>query len=491
MTTPFLIADAAEVAIMSPLAEAAFGSYDLQVPEGIDIEDIHDFEAPGNELGYVARLSPQRATGIARRFIRADVAVTAKDDTDPDVIPESDVDRVLSEAESRVESEFFLESDITKAGLGAWVPYVDFNVGDIVNVRIFDIWVTLPVTRIEPIISEGDVVDWRVHVGGQLLSDDQAREVENATIQKELIQDRRDLAGIDAKATRAVKESGEAKAEASDAQSAAESADGKAEQAKDGAVEVDESTAEALQAETENILNQLREQQEDLARIQSESVNVLMATKAGATWPGVEIVAGINPGTTWGFNAPDSRGALVHAEHYRKGEASPNAQVKFKENLLPPTPGGWFIDAADDEYIRLTWAKPSAFQRGISELSTSGFSPERGEWVTVDGLGVTAGNAASNGLLTVKVRWNAASRSAQYGIRLLVDGVVTGQRISTKIGPLSFLGDGTVTQTINVPNISVPAGRRVDVQVMSGAIASSARRVSRVELSGSWIETAA
>ncbi|MDN6738415.1 MAG: hypothetical protein L0L68_10660, partial [Corynebacterium sp.] len=50
---------------------------------------------------------------------------------------------------------------------------------------------------------EGDVVDWRVHVGGQLLSDDQAREVENATIQKELIQDRRDLAGIDAKATQA------------------------------------------------------------------------------------------------------------------------------------------------------------------------------------------------------------------------------------------------------------------------------------------------
>lgn len=207
---------------MSPLAEAAFGSYDLQVPEGIDIEDIHDFEAPGNELGYVARLSPQRATGIARRFIRADVSVTAKDDTDPDVIPESDVDRVLSEAESRVESEFFLESVITKAGLGASVPYVNFNVGDIVNVRIFDIWVTLPVTRIEPIISEGDVVDWRVHVGGQLLSDDQAREVENATIQKELIQDRRDLAGIDAKATQAKDTADSAKTVADEAKQGTE-----------------------------------------------------------------------------------------------------------------------------------------------------------------------------------------------------------------------------------------------------------------------------
>ena len=59
MTTaaiPYLVADAAHVTIMRPLASTAFGRYSLQVPDGIDIEDIHDFAAPGNELGYVGSL---------------------------------------------------------------------------------------------------------------------------------------------------------------------------------------------------------------------------------------------------------------------------------------------------------------------------------------------------------------------------------------------------------------------------------------------------
>ena len=726
MTTPFLIADAAEVAIMSPLAEAAFGSYDLQVPEGIDIEDIHDFEAPGNELGYVARLSPQRATGIARRFIRADVAVNAKDDTDPDVIPESDVDRVLSEAESRVESEFFLESDITKAGLGAWIPYVDFNVGDIVNVRIFDIWVKLPVTRIEPIISEGDVVDWRVHVGGQLLSDDQAREVENATIQKELIQDRRDLAGIDAKATRAVKDAESAldavndadgviqglvknaayysqlshqvsaqsvahsavsieyseeshkysqksqehseasfahsdaariysdaansasqqskqysqqvqdlrpviEQAASDAQTASEqssqhSADSQtaseqssihsqaatdaaelsqeslrlAELARDAAetsrrdaeskrdeaeharragfaamtaasaamAQAEQSRAEAeesrrlaeneraaaedqrrlaetarsgaesardtaeqkraaaeseralaesarddaeqkranafesreaamhayedmqtlINEEQNELIAQIAQQQRDLAESNKGRVNQLQATKAGTTWPGIAIQAGRNTGTTWGFSLPDSRGALVHAEHFRRVSGSTYGITKFKENLLTPIAGGWFIDGEDEEYIRLTWGGVEANQVSIDK-SQSAVTPAQTTWTQLASLTQTANFKATNGYLSLRVTWSAANRGSTYIIRIRANGQEIARKSSSSLGPLTFMGTGVRSQNLTVANVTLAAGKSVTVEAYCTAGSSSQRRIGSAALKGTWIET--
>lgn len=78
MSTPHFVADNADVTILYPLASSAYGAYSLEVPDGIDIDDIHDFSAPGNELGYVANVAgDKRVGGFARRFVRADVAVTA------------------------------------------------------------------------------------------------------------------------------------------------------------------------------------------------------------------------------------------------------------------------------------------------------------------------------------------------------------------------------------------------------------------------------
>lgn len=223
--TPYLVADAAHVTIMRPLASTAFGRYSLQVPDGIDIEDIHTFAAPGNELGYVGSLvKGRRVGGWARRFVRADVSVTAKDDDDPIRVSESNVDAVLREARDRTAGDFFLESSITQAGLGPWVPLTDFGVGDIVNVEIFGRVVQLPVTRIEPVVDDAVVVGWTVHVGGQVVGDSRARENENAEIRRALIRDQRDLAGIEAQVSKAVRDSTDAKSTASSAKTAAESA---------------------------------------------------------------------------------------------------------------------------------------------------------------------------------------------------------------------------------------------------------------------------
>ena len=183
--------------VLRSLASTAFGKYGLKLPEGIDLEDVYEPSAPGNEAAYVSSLGGKRRVGgMFRRFVRADVNVTAQGE---DMVPASDVERVLDEAAKRVSGDFFLESDITKAGLGPWVPMVDFHVGDIANVEIWGRVVPLVVTRIEPKRTDHSDNDWSVHVGGQLLSDSEARLAENADIYNAVVSDRRELAGLDGK----------------------------------------------------------------------------------------------------------------------------------------------------------------------------------------------------------------------------------------------------------------------------------------------------
>lgn len=193
MRRPYLIAESPQVTVLRSLASTAFGKVNVTLPEGAEMDSVFTPSAPGNELGYVAALdSKKRVGGMFRRFVRADVSITAKGAP----APASDVEQVLDEAAKRTSGEFFLESDITLAGLGDWVPLQDFQVGDLVDVEIWGMVVPMRVTRIEPIVSDHSVVDWRVHVGGQLVSDEDALLAANATIHRVLVEDRRDLAGL-------------------------------------------------------------------------------------------------------------------------------------------------------------------------------------------------------------------------------------------------------------------------------------------------------
>ena len=228
MPRPYFAADQATVTVLKPVASSAFGSYKLSVPEDVDINDIYQIAAPGNELGYVASLAPKgvRVGGFARRFVRADVSVTAADTTDPDWVPSSDVDKVLTEAAARVEGDFVLESDITKAGLGPWIPFTHFEQGDLATVEIWGRRVPLPVTRIEPKVTDHDENDWSVHVGGQVLTDDEARLAENETLRQAAVQSRREVAGLESQTAKAVSTADSANAKSDQALKAATDADG-------------------------------------------------------------------------------------------------------------------------------------------------------------------------------------------------------------------------------------------------------------------------
>lgn len=230
MRRPYLIAESPQVTVLRSLASTAFGKVNVTLPEGAEMDGIFTPSAPGNELGYVAALdSKKRVGGMFRRFVRADVSITAKGAP----APASDVEQVLDEAAKRTSGEFFLESDITLAGLGDWVPLQDFHVGDLVDVEIWGMVVPMRVTRIEPIVSDHSIVDWRVHVGGQLVSDEDALLAANATIHRVLVEDRRDLAGLSERVVAA--------------QSSADAADQKAVAAGDAAKEADDK-AKAAQA---------------------------------------------------------------------------------------------------------------------------------------------------------------------------------------------------------------------------------------------------
>ncbi|MGJ4079193.1 hypothetical protein [Corynebacterium macclintockiae] len=230
MRRPYLIAESPQVTVLRSLASTAFGKVNVTLPDGVEMDGVFTPSAPGNELGYVAALdSKKRVGGMFRRFVRADVDITAKGAP----APASDVEQVLDEAAKRTSGEFFLESDITLAGLGDWVPLQDFQVGDLVDVEIWGMVVPMRVTRIEPIVSDHSIVDWRVHVGGQLVSDEDALLAANATIHRVLVEDRRDLAGLSERVVAA--------------QSSADAADQKAVAAGDAAKEAD-SKAKAAQA---------------------------------------------------------------------------------------------------------------------------------------------------------------------------------------------------------------------------------------------------
>lgn len=214
-----LIADGGEMTVLRDLAAFSYGRWSVDWPESVPDEQRPELP-DDRDFGYASKLK-QDPGRFGRRFVRADVTIKAQDFDDAGKpIPfsgESDVEETLDDAAKRTDGDVFFEREITRAGLGALVPRVDFDVDSVVPVLIWGKTIPSPVTSIEDVVESGAVVDYRVHVGGQLLQDDAARERANREIEATIAQERRERVKAVSKERKARKSAIASEARRSDA----------------------------------------------------------------------------------------------------------------------------------------------------------------------------------------------------------------------------------------------------------------------------------
>ncbi|MGV0391479.1 hypothetical protein [Corynebacterium phoceense] len=200
-----LLATDGELTVVRRLAAIAYGTWNVEWPESVP-EQQRPQLADDRTHGYISRL-PGDSGRMGRRFVRADVDITAAEYNDKGVlIPHtgySTVETVLDAAASQTSEDAVLERDITRDGLGSFVPGEDFDVGDVVDVAIWGNSLRLPVTAIEAVTQAGAVIDWSVKVGGQLVADDAERRRVNQELERTIWQERREIAGVHRVATSA------------------------------------------------------------------------------------------------------------------------------------------------------------------------------------------------------------------------------------------------------------------------------------------------
>nr|WLJ25622.1 MAG: hypothetical protein [Corynebacterium phage HS03] len=214
-----LIADGGEMTILRDLAAFSYGRWSVDWPESVPEEQRPELP-DDRDFGYASKLKKDPGR-FGRRFVRADVQIKAQDfDEAGKPIPfsgESDVEETLDDAAKRTDGDVFFEREITRAGLGALQPRVDFDVDSVVPVLIWGKTIPSPVTSIEDVVEQGAVVDYRVHVGGQLLQDDAARERANREVEATIAQERRERVKAVSRESKARKSAISAEARRSDA----------------------------------------------------------------------------------------------------------------------------------------------------------------------------------------------------------------------------------------------------------------------------------
>lgn len=187
MALPIIEVSGGELTALRTLAAATWGSYDVAWPEDNAPDPI---EQEGRRDGYVSMLpvaQQRRVGGFCRRFVRADLTVSAKDGF-------STVEEDLDLAAERTQGEVFFERDLTQTELGRLVPGKHFDVGDRLRVRVRGHVLSLPVTSIRTEVTQANPVGVITHVGGQVVSDDDARRAANDDLERVLRQERRERA---------------------------------------------------------------------------------------------------------------------------------------------------------------------------------------------------------------------------------------------------------------------------------------------------------
>lgn len=160
-----LSSDGGSVTMGRRLAFYSYGRFDVVIPEGRE-QQVEDDRI---QNGYIARNPGQKMGRFDFGFIRQDATINLEAQT-------SDLELAIDSTEKRSEGDVYVERDISRAGMNGFELGRDFGLDDIVRYRVWGNYLRLPVTAgdLESSV-DGGLRDVRVHVGGQVASDSEAR----------------------------------------------------------------------------------------------------------------------------------------------------------------------------------------------------------------------------------------------------------------------------------------------------------------------------
>lgn len=503
-----LVADGGDVTAGRRKHTFVYGEFNVRLPEGV--EQVETDERLTD--GYVYRPEGEIAP-FDVGFARADVTVDLE-------VQSTDLELVVDEAQRDAEGDVFFERDITPAGLGEFVPGVDFAVGDVVSVERWRVLLPLPVTGWEMVSSASDgVVADRVHVSGQLISDAVARGRRNADLRRQVEADKRQLQRS-VKSVRSYADSAVSR-ERSERQSDVA-------QVREvlGGARADETTLvsqlAAVQAQITGMVgdgetpppagllnsylwmntrlweaqreidaaqDQLAEQQTARQNEQGAIIDAMQAQlgrvgdrswQVGTDGDGMWSVNGgtVSALGSWvGTAVLDVTGTYTSDVDGRSVVSYPREVLRVEVGTTRSWDMGHQVRTAVFYYQRTSGSAAQLDQRLPRFVAGTWWAPVRTVKVNKDRL-VS---------MELRVDWAATNRGSLYGVRITVDGQTVAEESSSNIGPLGLLGNGARSQSVS-KNVDVKAGQTIRFEAMCNYSGEAQRTASGGNTRLWWIE---
>lgn len=498
-----LLADGGKVTVLRRLAGFVWGRWQVTYPEGFVVPSDQQLQHD-REYGFVAKLSEVEPPPFGRRFARRDVLINAPDQV-------STVEENLDDAARLTKGDVFLEWEIGPGGLGRLVPWQDFRVGDVVNVRIWGFVLRLPVTNITAVTDVQGGHSWSVHVGGQLVEDSRGRSARNLEVLRAIQQERREVA----------KEAGAAGVSASQASSSAAAASGSASQARQSVVdaEVQREAAERARNEAEvkraaaetarqraeaaraEMVEQLRLQHEQHVVFQAQrdrdQDSLLQQLRdiqgrVSRERPGLvllgsedDFVRVDNPfGAQLRVRCKGSwQGRVVAQAVGGSSGSGTNLVVNGESTTLGLANREFVVDAGSGSLQSgLVWYFASEGTPVEISHVISGMVPQRNQLTRV-----AAWFAPRDGVhacVQARVGWDSASFHDAYDVQIRVGGRVVAEDKARGLGPIFPGLNGYATKTVVADSLTIGRGQAVEVWVQTSHEAESGRRIRGGALSG-------
>lgn len=471
-TDVVLMASANELTVGRQIASYVYGSFSVQFPDGVS-QDTGDDRI---QDGFIYR--PDNApTGLFDvEFVRADLRLDLTAES-------SQTEQTLDAAVKRLEGDVFFESDITGDGLGAFQPGVDFDVGDLVRVDVWGRRLSLPVTAVDAVASSSvGPRGWRVHVGGQMISDVRTLSEQNANVWERIRQERRErlrqVGAVDTKASTAQSTADGAKQTAIDSL-AQQQADFQAFQAERDAQQ--DAVLEALRAVQKASIRPVQGWLFLKTASASTAENQYLRINHSSATSGTRSVEMLGSWT----------GKIIVTSSGTKKKSDSNldtyydAAAYMMEYPVPLADGTRVVPSShstEADGVRVDYEIAVGTQKSVN--TTQGAQvPPSSTWTKRASHSFTAGKAITGAMGYFRVTWAKATFWGTFGIRVLVNGVVLNQTVVDHLGPL--FGAGQRTQQVSFSGLDMAQGDVMTFEVYCTQVDSD---ISDSVASISWIE---